>query len=136
MAETRGIARALRFAGYGVEHCSAEEISHLENGNGNGAQSPAKKNEPEPEPPRGKVEIGFQPIDDNVYKPKFKVIDNPAPGKESEPNNGDKPRSGGNGNGNGSKQMTQKQFEYIRSMGRKVGLNLEMLSQKARPCFM
>src|SRR6056297_1444450 len=33
LAETRGIARALRFAGYGVEYCSAEEVSHLENGN-------------------------------------------------------------------------------------------------------
>ena len=35
LAETRAIARSLRFAGYGVEYCSAEEISHLENGNGN-----------------------------------------------------------------------------------------------------
>jgi len=31
LAETRAIARFLRFAGYGVEFCSAEEISHLEN---------------------------------------------------------------------------------------------------------
>ena len=31
LAETRAIARSLRFAGYGVEFCSAEEISHLEN---------------------------------------------------------------------------------------------------------
>ncbi len=36
LAETRAIARSLRFAGYGVEYCSAEEVSHLENGNGNG----------------------------------------------------------------------------------------------------
>jgi hypothetical protein len=36
LAETRAIARSLRFAGYGVEYCSAEEISHLENGNSNG----------------------------------------------------------------------------------------------------
>jgi hypothetical protein len=57
MAETRGIARALRFAGYGVEHCSAEEISHLENGNG--AQPPAKEKNHYPEPPSGKIEIGF-----------------------------------------------------------------------------
>ena len=34
LAETRAISRSLRFAGYGVEYCSAEEISHLENGNG------------------------------------------------------------------------------------------------------
>jgi hypothetical protein len=34
LAGTRSIARSLRFAGYGVEYCSAEEISHLGNGNG------------------------------------------------------------------------------------------------------
>jgi hypothetical protein len=32
LAETRAIARSLRFAGYGVEYCSAEEVSHLQNG--------------------------------------------------------------------------------------------------------
>jgi hypothetical protein len=32
LAETRAIARSLRFAGYGVEYCSAEEVSHLYNG--------------------------------------------------------------------------------------------------------
>jgi hypothetical protein len=32
LAETRAIARSLRFAGYGVEYCSAEEVSHFENG--------------------------------------------------------------------------------------------------------
>ena len=35
LGETRAIARSLRFAGYGVEYCSAEELSHLENGNVN-----------------------------------------------------------------------------------------------------
>ena len=33
LAESRAIARSLRFAGIGVEYCSAEEVSHL-NGNG------------------------------------------------------------------------------------------------------
>jgi hypothetical protein len=28
-AETMAIARSLRFAGYGVEYCNAEEITHL-----------------------------------------------------------------------------------------------------------
>jgi hypothetical protein len=28
-AETRSIARALRFAGYGMEYCGAEEVSHV-----------------------------------------------------------------------------------------------------------
>ena len=35
LAESRAIARSLRFAGIGVEYCSAEEVSHL---NGNGYQ--------------------------------------------------------------------------------------------------
>jgi len=34
LAETRAIARSLRFAGYGVEYCSAEEVSHLKSRNG------------------------------------------------------------------------------------------------------
>ena len=29
LAETRSIARALRFAGYGMEYCGAEEVSHV-----------------------------------------------------------------------------------------------------------
>ncbi len=32
VAETRSIARALRFAGYGLEFCGAEEITHLPEG--------------------------------------------------------------------------------------------------------
>ncbi len=31
LAETRSIARALRFAGYGLEYCGFEEISHVAN---------------------------------------------------------------------------------------------------------
>jgi len=34
LAETRAIARSLRFAGFGVEYCSAEEVSHLKQRNG------------------------------------------------------------------------------------------------------
>jgi hypothetical protein len=126
MAETRGIARALRFAGFGVEYCSAEEISHLENGNGNGVQPPAKENHHELEPPSGKIEIGFQPVDDNVYKPRFNVISN-AQSEKGFKRNG--------GNGNGSKQMTVKQFSYIQSFGRKLSLNLEQLNQKSVEMF-
>lgn len=32
LAETRSIARALRFAGYGLEYAGAEEVSHVQNG--------------------------------------------------------------------------------------------------------
>jgi len=49
LAETRAIARSLRFAGYGVEYCSAEEVSHLENGGPieqiGGSESPVEDHE-------------------------------------------------------------------------------------------
>ncbi len=44
LAETRAIARSLRFAGYGVEYCSAEEVSHLNCDNS--TSPPAIENDP------------------------------------------------------------------------------------------
>jgi hypothetical protein len=41
LAETRSIARALRFSGYGLEYCSAEEVSHVSGSNGASFQPPA-----------------------------------------------------------------------------------------------
>jgi hypothetical protein len=41
LAETRSIARALRFSGYGLEYCSAEEVSHTGGSNGAPFQPPA-----------------------------------------------------------------------------------------------
>jgi len=68
LAETRAIARSLRFAGYGVEYCSAEEVSHLENGglieqtggserpvqdhDNKGSQEPDKEGESDPQNPQ------------------------------------------------------------------------------------
>ncbi len=46
LAETRAIARSLRFAGYGVEYCSAEEVSHLYNGDL--IEGPGEGNNPDP----------------------------------------------------------------------------------------
>jgi hypothetical protein len=42
LAETRSIARALRFAGYGLEFCGAEEVSHVEAGEPVEQQSQSK----------------------------------------------------------------------------------------------
>jgi hypothetical protein len=55
LAETRAIARSLRFSGYGVEYCSAEEISHLGNGNGGGnfPQQGERPSEPPKEGQKG-----------------------------------------------------------------------------------
>ena len=41
LAETRSIARALRFSGYGLEYCGAEEVSHNNGTNGASFQSQA-----------------------------------------------------------------------------------------------
>jgi hypothetical protein len=56
LAETRAIARSLRFAGYGVEYCSAEEISHLENGNAKPPVITEGKEDPPKEPPKTPAE--------------------------------------------------------------------------------
>ncbi|MCK4728923.1 MAG: hypothetical protein KAT27_08380, partial [Desulfobacterales bacterium] len=63
LAETRAIARSLRFAGYGVEYCSAEEISHLENSNGKGSRpnNNAPSQSEGKEAPRGKGGNGQKP---------------------------------------------------------------------------
>jgi hypothetical protein len=53
LAETRAIARSLRFAGYGVEYCSAEEISHLENGDAHIPDDKDGQSEPPQEESKG-----------------------------------------------------------------------------------
>jgi len=60
LAESRAIARSLRFCGIGVEYCGAEEISHLPSDNGNGDngdairdRSSSKNNSPQD---------GFNPV--------------------------------------------------------------------------
>ena len=50
LAESRAIARSLRFCGIGVEYCGAEEISHLSNGDNGDAirdRSSSKNNSPQ-----------------------------------------------------------------------------------------
>jgi len=159
MAETRSIARALRFAGFGVEYCSAEEVSHLESANqserGNPPPEPRMQIQQQPQPPAlpaplisephlqehgnektevpppvtrsGKVEISFQPVETSsaaVYRPQFKAYETNAPAQDN-----------GNGNGNSRKQMSVKQFSYIKSYGRKLGYDLNALSQKSIELF-
>ena len=47
LAESRAIARSLRFCGIGVEYCGAEEISHLSNNdNGKGDNGDAVRDRP------------------------------------------------------------------------------------------
>jgi hypothetical protein len=104
LAETRAIARSLRFAGYGVEYCSAEEISHLGNGNGGGnfAQEAEKPSELPKEAQKG--------------------------------GEGEKPGNGGNGGdragGNGDARISNKQLNYIVTLGKGLKLNSKDLDQE------
>ena len=88
LAETRAIARSLRFAGYGVEYCSAEEVSHLENGNGSDPKSRAKRHNQ-----RNKLTNG---------------------GNRNQNSNGGNNQSGGDQSGsNGNGRLSSKQYKYI-----------------------
>ena len=102
LAETRAIARSLRFAGYGVEYCSAEEISHLENGNSKPPATTGGKEEPPKEPPK-----------------------TPPEGK---------PGNGGNG-GNGDARISNKQLNYIVTLGKGLRLNSKDLDQECVNTF-
>ena len=101
LAETRAIARSLRFAGYGVEYCSAEEISHLENGDGH-----------------------IPDENDNQSEP---------PQEESEGGNGDKPKDGGNGGD--TARVTNKQLNYIVTLGKNLAMDSKHLDEESVKVF-
>jgi hypothetical protein len=145
LAETRGIARALRFAGFGVEYCSAEEVSHLENGNGKGQSNKQKNtpgfsqsgngNEGQPVSRKGNVQIGFDAAEGvpNVYTPRYEVQDGqgaPASTAHSADNG-----NGGNGNGQKRRQLSLKQYNYIKSLGKKLGYDYGGLAELCRMHF-
>jgi len=139
LAESRSIARALRWAGYGVEYCSAEEVSHLENGTGK-EQSNKQKNTPgfsqsgngnegQPVSRKGNVQIGFDAAEGvpNVYTPRYEVQDGqgaPASTAHSADNG-----NGGNGNGQKRRQLSIKQYNYIKSLGKKLGYDYGGLTE-------
>jgi hypothetical protein len=111
LAESRAIARSLRFAGYGVEYCSAEEVSHLQLNGGN--------NPPPDEKPQTK------PLQEG---PKGGDADKPG----NSGNGGDK--GGGNG-GNGDARISNKQLNYIVTLGKGLKLNSKDLDQKTIKAF-
>ena len=102
LAETRGIARALRFAGYGIEYCGAEEVSHLSNGK-------AQKPEPDTRPPAGSHQ------------------ENDHRRENANSGNG----GNGNGNGGESSRITNKQLNYIINLGKDQGLGSKDLDKEA-----
>jgi len=107
LAETRAIARSLRFAGYGVEYCFAEEVSHLQNG-GDSA-----------------------PPDD---KPQTKSPQEVQKGGDGE-KTGSGDNRGDGGSGNGNSRITNKQLNYAVNLGRTLGLNSKDLDEESVKVF-
>jgi hypothetical protein len=111
LAETRAIARSLRFAGYGVEYCSAEEVSHLQL---NGGNAPPADEKPQTNPPQ----------------------DGPKGGDADKPGSGGNGADKGGGNGgNGDARISNKQLNYIVTLGKGLKLNSKDLDQESVKIF-
>ena len=126
LAETRAIARSLRFAGYGVEFCSAEEISHLENvqvdkqdGGSSleaAAENPLVKDD-------GQREIYSSAAAGNLPGGSAIV---PPPQKKS----GD-----GGGDGNGNSRLTHKQLNYLISLADDINWTFKDLNEESQKLY-
>ncbi len=127
LAETRAIARSLRFAGYGVEYCSAEEVSHLNHENG--TSPPAIENDP------------FGNQDDGIYCPATPMdMQTHADGNGSGGSNNnsssissDTSTTHTDTNGNG--RLSNKQYNYLLTLGTNHGFTRKEMDQKAITMF-
>ncbi|MBL0710464.1 MAG: hypothetical protein JJV99_05565, partial [Colwellia sp.] len=115
LAERRSIARSLKFAGYGVEYCSAEEVSHLENAN---------KQEPQ-----------------NNKQKSYKKNNSSARGESFRNGNNGRSSNNENGSGNGPKdngngRLSAKQYNYIMRLSDDAGRNKEALDKYCVDIYM
>ena len=102
LAETRAISRGLRFAGYGIEYCSAEEISHIRTN-----LLPERKN--------------------NIL-----FDSNGKPGNLCEvPAENGKSRPIANSNRVSDDRLSDKQLQYIIRLGREKGLDIRQLEKQS-----
>jgi len=108
LAETRAIARALRFSCYGLEFCSAEEISHLD-------ENVESELENHPEPP--------SPATRNyVEKPIYCGADGtPTPTQPPQ----DKKNS----------RISNRQLNYIINLGKSIGWDSKDLNEESLKAF-
>jgi len=105
LAETRAIARSLRFAGYGVEYCGFEEISHLQNG----CSTPPTE-QAQPKPPQEGAKGGDA---------------------DKSGNGGNGSDKGGANGGNGDARISNKQLNYIVTLGKGLKLSSKDLDQES-----
>lgn len=123
LAETRSIARALRWAGYGIEYCSAEEISHLDQDKEiSEPQIEHSGREPENAIYCPRTPGNYQPTGGGAYK---------ATTGNSRPNGGPEQANGSNGNG----RLTQKQHGLLLKLAEDRGLNRSQLDAMSRERF-
>lgn len=101
LAESRAIARSLRFCGIGVEYCGAEEISHLTSDNNDAGKGDTRRDKQE-HPKIGHKE-GFKPV--LVHK---------GTQTSSEPVNSNNGESGG--------RLSNKQLVFIMRLATARGL--------------
>ena len=130
LAETRAIARALRFAGYGVEYCSAEEVSHLENGNG-GIGKYTRPNSNDNLPVKGNRHLSNKGGNGNNL---------PAGGNRNGGNGstGYRGNNKGNGNGNGGNgngRLTNNQYKFMLKLIQEQGRSKADLDQQCLQMF-
>jgi len=123
LSETRAIARALRFAGFGVEFCSAEEISHLENvqvdkQDGEGSLEEAVEN---------------PPVKDDGQRAIYCHAGTAMPGTSSIGGAPQKTRSGGDGNGNS--RLTHKQLNFLIRLGEDINLSFKDLNEQSKEVY-
>jgi hypothetical protein len=120
LAETRAIARSLRFAGYGVEFCGAEEVSHLENGNAEKVPAGVQQRNSDNLPP--KVNRNGDNLPDNGHRNGGSGSHNSGNGGNgSGGGNGNNHSSGSDGNGNGNGRLSSKQFNYLQKLNAEIG---------------
>ena len=124
LAETRAIARSLRFAGYGVEYCSAEEISHLENvrvedQEDGDSSAPAAENPPVKEDSQRAIYCsagsGNLPGSSSIVPPP----------KEKD----------GTGGGNGNSRLTHKQLNFLIRLGEDINLSFKDLNEQSMEVY-
>jgi hypothetical protein len=114
LAESRAIARALRFAGYGVEYCGAEEVSHLDVNGGFNNDGSSSANHQQTSSGNG---------GNGGYR---------QSGKGKGGNNGGNKRnsSNGNGNGNSNGRITNRQLNFAVNLGKDQGLSSKDLDDR------
>jgi hypothetical protein len=144
LAETRAIARSLRFAGYGVEFCGAEEVSHLENGNAEKVPAGVQQRNSDNLPPKGNRNGANLPA--GGHRNGGSGSHNPGNGSNGSGSNGGNGNGNGGGNGNGNNRpsgsdgngngrLSAKQYQYIQRLNEDLGKNSADLNKQCLEMF-